>query len=88
MIAKLQTALTQIKTNIVNTWNAIQPVATIIENVIAYVLNLIAKLSNQLSLIIGIAIGYKLEPIIRVFGPLIKIVLDIAFLPLKILGLL
>lgn len=86
MWAKIQAAFTQIKTNITNTWNAIKPEAEWLGNAIAFILGLIAKLSNQLSLIIGIAIGYKLAPILRVVSPLIKIIFDIAMIPMRILG--
>jgi hypothetical protein len=86
MLTKLQTALSTIKTNIMNTWNAIKPEAEWLGNAIAYILGLIAKLSNQLSLIIGIAIGYKLAPILRVISPLLRLVFDIVLIPIKILG--
>lgn len=86
MLVKLQAILAQMKTNAINTWTAISPYATWIGNALITLLGLLAKLSNQLSLIIGIAIGYKLEPVLKIIGPLLKLVLNIALIPLKILG--
>lgn len=86
MLVKLEAAIATIKANVLKFYTAIQPYLTTAGNALVTVLGVLAKLSSQLGLIIGIAIGYKLAPILRVISPIIKLVFDIAVLPLRFLG--
>lgn len=86
MLEKIKASLLTIKTNILNAWASAQPTIAWLGGLLSTVLDLLAKLSNQFSLLIGIAIGYKLEPVLKIVGPLIKVVLEIVSIPFKILG--
>lgn len=88
MLAKLQAAMLQIKENVIKAYVALQPTLTVLGNGMLWILNVLAKLSSQLGLIVGIAIGYKLSPIIRILAPFIKLILNVVLLPLRFLGML
>lgn len=86
MLVKLKAALVTIKANVLKFYTAMQPYLSYAGSALVTVMSVLAKLSSQLGLIVGIAIGYKLAPILRVISPIIKLVFDIAVLPLRFLG--
>lgn len=86
MSAKLQALYSSIKLMITNVYDSVEPGIMWIIEALTTIASYMSRISGTITLVLGIVIGYKIEPVLKFIMPFLRIILDIIGIPFRILG--